>query len=247
MKLFYKTGAWIESTKVENGLMSGWKTTSIFGTLINTIVIKMALEQEGLSYTLLKIHGDDVDIELNDYSSAIWLLGCLNKFGFDISRLKNMIHNRYNPITEFLKTVSFRDALCAYPMRTMASVLFNKPWNFSERLEYNHLTGEFEQTLFNDPYSSLITKLETNRRIRTLFLPMYAILSLAKHLWLSIKDVIKVLWAPNMGAIYIFWTWPGLNIDINYEYENKSSTASKTTWWIFDHMSLTYWWLYQKL
>lgn len=132
------------------------------------------------------IHGDDVDIELASYHDAHLLIKKINDYGFDISPLKNMMYNKYYPVTEFLKTVSFKDAICAYPVRTMSSIVFNKPWAFSDWLEYNHLTGEFEQTMFNDPYSSLITKLETNRRCRTLILPLYGLLAIQKHLKMTI-------------------------------------------------------------
>lgn len=55
----------------KNGLPSGWKTTSIFGSLFNSFIIKAILEVLNIEVSYLATHGDDTDLELKTISEAI--------------------------------------------------------------------------------------------------------------------------------------------------------------------------------
>lgn len=59
----YVNVANFKRTKVENGLMSGWKTTSIFGTLINYLVFKCVLKIANMPQpSYIATQGDDLDV-----------------------------------------------------------------------------------------------------------------------------------------------------------------------------------------
>lgn len=58
-------------TQVKNGLMSGWKTTSIFGTIINYLVFWCVRVIANLPEpTYIATQGDDLDIS---FDRAIWI------------------------------------------------------------------------------------------------------------------------------------------------------------------------------
>lgn len=55
-----------KSYRVENGLMSGWKTTSIFGTIINYLVFKCVQVLQTIPEpSYLSTQGDDLDMSFS--------------------------------------------------------------------------------------------------------------------------------------------------------------------------------------
>jgi hypothetical protein len=78
-------------------LPSGWKTTSIFGSLFNTFIIRSALDLLQIKVDYLAVHGDDVDLEVQSRGDAINLLLTLKDFGFDVSPLKTSIGTKLLP------------------------------------------------------------------------------------------------------------------------------------------------------
>lgn len=121
--------------------MSGWKITSILGTILNRALILASANMSKVNIRTLYVHGDDLDLELDSYSDAFLLAETINLNGFDISIDKNMINNRYYPVTEFLKTMIFKRSICAYSSRMASSMIYNKPWTHTDKMEYNHGTG----------------------------------------------------------------------------------------------------------
>jgi hypothetical protein len=51
------------------------------------------------------IHGDDIDLELSSIQEVENVTKGLVDYGFDVSVEKNLIATRFNPMSEFLKTV----------------------------------------------------------------------------------------------------------------------------------------------
>lgn len=58
--LSYSQAKW--ESKVECGLMSGFKTTSIFGSLINLCICRAVLRSLAYEPEFLAVLGDDIDI-----------------------------------------------------------------------------------------------------------------------------------------------------------------------------------------
>lgn len=57
--------------KVEGGLMSGWKTTSIFGSIINYCIMITVMSNLGYSPTYCAVLGDDIDLSFDERVSAV--------------------------------------------------------------------------------------------------------------------------------------------------------------------------------
>lgn len=69
---------------VKNGLPSGWKTTSIFGTLFNQFIIRSCCSKLDIIPSYLATHGDDVDLELPNHTDVHKLLDAMNEYGFEV-------------------------------------------------------------------------------------------------------------------------------------------------------------------
>lgn len=110
MELSYKDKKWT----VMNGLMSGWKVTNLFGTLINRSMIHIVCEDIDEVPTFSVQHGDDVDLEVSTVTKALQLMERLQFYGFEVSSAKTSVSTIEFPKSEFLKTVSLPDSLHGY-------------------------------------------------------------------------------------------------------------------------------------
>jgi hypothetical protein len=92
MKWFWKSPSGIQyEGEWKNGLPSGWKTTSIIGSLFNTFIVRAALISTGKTASYIAVHGDDLDMEVRSYHDAVVLSAKINEFGFEVSPLKTSI------------------------------------------------------------------------------------------------------------------------------------------------------------
>lgn len=121
----------------EDGLLSGWKTTSLFGSIINklqaTVIEEIAQEIEPLfDLAVLKAYmGDDV-IHIYRYRRDAMLINSLYKTsGLEVSYSKTIISNAK---AEFLRTQIYPgNVKLGYPGRAVTSIFISKPWNSVRR------------------------------------------------------------------------------------------------------------------
>lgn len=92
MKWFWKSPSGIQyEGDWKNGLPSGWKTTSIIGSLFNTFIVWAALKLTQKQASYIAVHGDDLDMEVQTHHDAIVISAKINDFGFEVSPLKTSI------------------------------------------------------------------------------------------------------------------------------------------------------------
>lgn len=123
----------IGTIKHEDGLLSGWKTTSLFGSIINklqaTVIETVAQEIEPLfQIAVLKAYmGDDV-IHMYMYRRDAMLINRLYKESkLEVSYSKTIISNAK---AEFLRTQIYpNNVKYGYPGRAVTSLFIAKPWS----------------------------------------------------------------------------------------------------------------------
>lgn len=77
-----------------------------------------------------------------------------------MSSTKTSVSTVEYPKSEFLKTVSLPKSLHGYASRMAGSLLYNKPWTHSNRVDFDHNSGRYVDAGFLDPNSSLLSAVE---------------------------------------------------------------------------------------
>jgi len=82
----------IKVGNAEDGLMSGWKTTSIFGSLTNISIFRCALQYaEAPDPTYLAVLGDDIDVSFDRAVNLDKLYDFYDKVSFPVARNKTRV------------------------------------------------------------------------------------------------------------------------------------------------------------
>lgn len=108
--------------KVEFGLMSGIKVTSVFGTIINSAICKSICEILNVNFDYMLALGDDLDLQVDSVSDAEKVLNKYKEIGIEVSKQKTSISFGAYHKSEFLRNVYYKDSLVkvtimmGYPM-----------------------------------------------------------------------------------------------------------------------------------
>lgn len=202
---------YIENEEVswEGGLLSGWRWTSMFGSIINLCqwyVFEKTYNTHSnyiATYKNLMVMGDDLTLHTNSYKMCIAYYNFMKLMGFNVNDKKIFVDRGRS---EFLRKVINDDGtVLGYPARAMASILWRKPLSSKEMiLAKNDLKG----VLYNirDKWMIIVSRLEkVVRKNNAMHLMM---LHLNVYIKKNISDVKKLVRSPI--------TVGGLGININW-------------------------------
>lgn len=177
--------------KYEDGLLSGWKCTSIFGSLINKIqcdALNMSLRNKGviITYNFRMFMGDDVLVIGGTEEQNLLLLDEYNLSGLSVARDKTILSIND---AEFLRHRITKDAVYGYPARVVPSIIFVKPWA-------KYTENKFSLTSWIENAATFI------RRNTNLSTKMYSIYITAKITGLDFRKTLSVLCTPKFAGGY---------------------------------------------
>lgn len=109
--------------KYERGILSGWKFTSLFGTMITNMVCEYIRETLGLTMEYMT-QGDDIIIMTEDEVDKEEVLALVRKFGLHVNEKKTTIGKS----GEFLKYVYFNNMAFGYTARSVRTIFYSNPW-----------------------------------------------------------------------------------------------------------------------
>jgi hypothetical protein len=75
--------------KIEFGLMSGIKMTSLFGSLINAAICNAVLSELEIKPSYMAVLGDDIDLSFNEIVDAKSIFDKYKEYNFPISATKS--------------------------------------------------------------------------------------------------------------------------------------------------------------
>lgn len=112
-----------ERFKYENGLLSGWRMTSLLGSLLSALVCEFINKELGLNLPYI-VQGDDIIMTCPRKIDADRILDCCDRFGIITNKKKTTI-GRYG---EFLKYRYGYGRVQGYAARSIRSIFYANPW-----------------------------------------------------------------------------------------------------------------------
>lgn len=109
--------------KWRKGLLSGWRFTSLWGSMVSAMYCEMFKEQVDPE-ALYAVQGDDIFIMPSKASRKETCIALADKIGLKI----NYDKSSSSSIGEFLKYRYHKDKVDGYPARTVRSMFFANPW-----------------------------------------------------------------------------------------------------------------------
>jgi hypothetical protein len=100
--LHYREGQDVFTTDINDGLLSGVKVTSIFGSLINYVICKTIMNQLNLEIEYISVLGDDIEISSKQGLPFDTILSCYEDIKFPIARSKTFYCEGLRIQSEFL-------------------------------------------------------------------------------------------------------------------------------------------------
>jgi hypothetical protein len=117
-----------EKIEWKKGLLSGWRFTSLMGTVLNFCETRWALDVTEAVYPGLrwraKFMGDDVQLCVNIVEAGLMVMDLLNAAGDEINATKQFISESRD---EFLRRVLTRKDNRGYPARAVNVILWRNP------------------------------------------------------------------------------------------------------------------------
>lgn len=111
--------------KWNGGLLSGWRFTSILGSLISLAASKYIMEQSGLHATMAGVMGDDLVLYSNvETMSKDTLVSLYNEFGLQ-SNPKKTVEGKTG---EFLRKVRSTGGSWGFPALALRTLAYANPW-----------------------------------------------------------------------------------------------------------------------
>lgn len=107
----------------ENGLLSGWRMTSLLGSLLSALVCEHINKELGLNLPYI-VQGDDIIMTCTKKIEASRILDCCDKFGIVTNKKKTTI-GRFG---EFLKYRYGYGRVQGYAARSIRSIFYANPW-----------------------------------------------------------------------------------------------------------------------
>lgn len=112
-----------KTLKYEGGLLSGWKWTSLIGSMKSDLLC--AYINQRLNVDMKKIvQGDDIIMMSNKYYNVATICSICEEFGITTNPLKTTVSD----VGEFLKYRYGPRIISAYPARTVRSIYLANPW-----------------------------------------------------------------------------------------------------------------------
>jgi hypothetical protein len=164
-----------ERINVTNGILSGWRWTAFFDTIVNLAEVVMAKEWlYEHSYPIeikdLNAQGDDDWFKLDSYADCVAMWYAYHSFGLEVNPGKFFVSRTRD---EYLRRVLDRDKVTGYPARSITTLMFRNPVNeretmgaerhrqnfskwklFAERLDSDVLSPFFKQGWLRDTVQS---------------------------------------------------------------------------------------------
>lgn len=107
-----------------NGLLSGWRFTSLFGSLASAIVCDFINQEFGTNSPYI-VQGDDIVMAYDPFfGTKENLLKAVADFGMEV----NMRKSTFGPVGEFLKYRYHPTLIDALPARAVRSIFYMNPW-----------------------------------------------------------------------------------------------------------------------
>nr|QHA33718.1 RdRp [Pisingos virus] len=107
----------------ENGLLSGWRMTSLLGSLLSALVCEFINHKLKIELPYI-VQGDDIIMMCPRKMDADRILGCCEEFGITTNKKKTTI-GRYG---EFLKYRYGYGRVQGYAARSVRSIFYANPW-----------------------------------------------------------------------------------------------------------------------
>jgi hypothetical protein len=113
-------------TRWNSGMLSGWKITSQFDSLINLAQMEYTTRILKQQYHMIRVLGDDVIMQ-GSYFDTKAIISAMNQQGLVQHPDKTITSSRF---AEFLRGLydSQERSLEGYPSRLVPAILFGKPW-----------------------------------------------------------------------------------------------------------------------
>lgn len=109
-----------------NGLMSGWRFTSLIGSLASQVIAEYLNFRLGSNAKFL-VQGDDIILMMDSLMarySKHQIIAILEQFGMKVNKTKTTI----GPIGEFLKQQYYPHKVTGLPLRQLRSIFYANPW-----------------------------------------------------------------------------------------------------------------------
>lgn len=116
------------------------------------------------------------------------------------------------PVTEFLKLVTFKDKSTGYPLWMLNSLLFQKPWHYSTKLEFDHVSGAYVSNDFKNPFGLLTSAAEFFWWSRGKAPFLNSLFIVAHILNVSSNKLIEYFSSPAAGGLHFFRKDPVLRL-----------------------------------
>lgn len=119
-----------KSIEIRNGILSGWRWTAFFDTIVNICELKMATQwvKEATGFdpglTEFNAQGDDDWTKFKTRRGAIGVWLAYESFGLDVNPGKFFLDNRRD---EYLRRVYDKGIVTGYPARSVTSILWRNP------------------------------------------------------------------------------------------------------------------------
>lgn len=118
----------------EGGILSGWRVTSLIGSIISDVVADWIIEKSGKSGTIRRgTLGDDLALYSNtDFIDPDLMTKLYNAFGLKA----NLSKTTSGPVGEFLRQTYSNRGIMGYPALGLKTIVFANPWLENYMLEF---------------------------------------------------------------------------------------------------------------
>lgn len=107
----------------KNGLLSGWRITSIFGSMYTCGLAEYVKQKTGAHFDYIT-QGDDIIFFTNSYIDPHEVISCCESYGIETNEEKT----HFGEFGEFLKYRYSRDYISGYSARNVRSLFLANPW-----------------------------------------------------------------------------------------------------------------------
>lgn len=120
--------------KWQGGLLSGWRFTSLIGSLVSYVAAEFIIEQAGLQGSMnYGVMGDDLILYSNTSSlSPETMTSLYNKFGLKA----NLNKTTSGPIGEYLRKTYSELGVLGYPALALRTCIYANPWISTYQQEF---------------------------------------------------------------------------------------------------------------
>lgn len=111
--------------KYNNGLLSGWRVTSLVGSIKSALLCEYIIKKTGISPSVdYMVQGDDIIMLSHSPMDKATVLKCCEQMGVEVNSKKTT----FSPCGEFLKYRYRPDVVTGLPVRAVRSMYYANPW-----------------------------------------------------------------------------------------------------------------------